>query len=692
MPGEAAFTLDSVVRFIADEKSIQTVNNAISQLKHAARTALGAIGVGFSLRELNRMSEEFRSIQNSMKAVFGTSEELQDVQEKIKETTRDVRGEYDKIASNVTDLVKNNRRVFDIDTANRFTDIMYKLTKMSGGNNSQASAAVQSLSSAMRNGKIDRGAIDQLINNVPQAIKVLTSYYGVSQERLRSMAQAGLIRSAQIRDAFLQAGQDVDEAFKDVQLNITDVLGSFRSEFMAFIGETDEMLGISKALAKIIQQGLDMAMKGLQRVRSGLLWLSDKLGGMENVLKLLAILAGSFFVAFHFKEIISGLKNVLGLFSALGLKGMALVAVIALIALLIDDFYHFMKGDKKSFFGDLFDAKGIDADEIRKKVFGAIEQIATDAKAVWEEVQYAVEQLGDVIGAVFSGIKTWWENGGGDGVAESVTVFKNAIIDAWQAIKDWWDANGDATLETLTEFGENIGKAFEGALGVISSLFSLIVHILSGDEEKSEEDLQRIVEQLGLFLTGVLDAVFGEGFTADALDWGEDLITNFVDGIKNGWQNVKDFLKAVSNDIKRAFGIEVEEEIDIPEPKNPEERLEEIKDELDDRTHLEKGLDILTGRNRHYMDEIDKRAAEILKQEINDADMALRRNNAQAASQRQAERIANNNQKYSTTEINFTQNNEYHGDAASQKNVANNVSKATETGIEKMTHALDNAY
>jgi hypothetical protein len=464
---------------------------------------------------------------------------------------------------------------------------------------------------------------------------------------------------------------------------------------MAFIGETDEMLGISKALAKIIQQGLDMAMKGLQRVRSGLLWLSDKLGGMENVLKLLAILAGSFFVAFHFKDIISGLKNVLGLFSALGLKGMALVAIIALIALLIDDFYHFMKGDKKSFFGDLFDAKGIDADEIRKKVFGAIEQIATDAKAVWEEVQYAVEQLGEVIGAVFSGIKTWWENGGGDGVAESVTVFKNAIIDAWQAIKDWWDANGETTLATLTKFGENIGKAFEGALGVISSLFSLIVHILSGDEEKSEADLQRIVEQLGLFLTGLLDAIFGEGFTADALDWGEDLITNFVDGIKNGWQNVKDFLNAVSNDIKRAFGIEVEEEIDVSPKANPADRLEEIKDELDDRTPLEKGLDILTGRNRHYMDEIDKRAAEVLKQEmqdIYDAGLVLRRNNTQAASLRQAERIANNNQKYSTTEINFTQNNEYHGDAASQKNVANNVSKATETGIEKMTHALDNAY
>lgn len=734
MPSNAAFSLDTAVRFFADEQSIAKVNQSISQLKSYARAALGAIGIGFSLKELNRMSEEYRSLKNSMHAVFGETEDLQKVQEKIKDTARDVRGEYDKIAQDVTTLVKNNRRVFDVDTANRFTDIMYKLTKLSGGNNSEASAAVQSLSSAMKNGKIDRGAIDQLINNVPQAIKVLTSYYGVSQERLRSMAQAGLIRSAQIRDAFLQAGEDVDKAFENVQLNITDVIGSFRSEFMAFIGETDEMLGITKEVTKLLSRLFELIMKGLDKARSGLIWLSDKLGGMENVLKLLVILAGSLFVAFHFKDIIRGLTAITNLFSVANLKVLALVAAIALVALLIDDFYHFMKGDKRSFFGDLFDAKGLDSDEIKKKVYGVFEDIAKDAKAVWKEVQWAVEQLGSIIESVFSGIKTWWEEGGGDGVAESITVFKDAIIDAWQAIKDWWDANGEKTLKTLTEFGESIGKAFEGALGVISSLFSLIVHILTGDEEKAEEDLQRVLEQLGLFLNGLFDAIFGKGFTDDALELGRSWIDNFREGLESGFNNIKEFLASVPREIKKAFGIPVEEEkknveelaskYEIVEQnkgmrnnsaanlmnaghENDPKTLEELENAISDaqkKVEKKEGWNVtqqlldLFFNNKEY-----KKIKEAIQSEaIQDVLNSMSRVNIASITRdmdadnpllEEINKYLYDNSNTNNNQYNdITINQEFNGDAASEKNVAQNVGKAMDTSLDQMERAIGFGY
>ena len=558
MPGNSnsAFNLDTAVRFFVDEQSIAKVNQSISQLKSYAKAALGAIGLGFSLRELNRMTEEYRSLKNSMTAIFGATEDMQEVQEKIKKTAQDVRGEYDKIAENVTTLVKNNRRVFDVDTANRFTDVMYKLTKLSGGDNNDASAAVQSLSSAMRNGKIDRGAIDQLINNVPQAIKVLTSYYGVSQERLRSMAQAGLIRSAQIRDAFLQAGEDVDEAFKNVQLNITDVIGSFRSQFRQFIGETDEMLGITKTLAKYLQQGLDLLMKGLEKARSGLLYLSDKLGGMENVLKLLIILAGAFFVAFHFKEIISGIKTISSLFSLTTLKVMALVAAIALVAILLDDLYHFMKGDKKTLLGEILDAKGFDTNEIRKQIFGTIEDIVGDLKTIWDEASYAVKQFGRIIQRIFKGIKRWWDSGGAEDVSESIKKFKNACLRAWQALKDWWDENGDELLQNFEEFGQTLGEAFGALLAVIADIFSLIVDLFTEDGENAEKDLDDLIHRLGELLEKLLDLVFGRGFTKNAFEWGHNFIEEFIKGLKQGWQEFGEkYFDFLPESVKEKLGF-----------------------------------------------------------------------------------------------------------------------------------------
>ena len=556
MPGNSAFTLDTMVRFIADEQSIAAVNRSISTIKNFARTALGAIGVGFSLRELNRMTESYRSMKNEMAAVFGSTEELAAVQEKVKKTARDVSGEYEKIAENVTDLVKNNKRVFDVDTANRFTDVMWKLTKMSGGNNATASAAVQSLSSAMRNGKIDRGAIDQLINNVPQAVKVLTSYYGVTQEKLRSMAQAGLIRSAQIRDAFLQAGEDIDKAFGDTQMNITDVLSSFRSEFTAFIGETDEMLGITKTLSKILKDGLDFLMKGMQKARSGLLWLSDKLGGMENVLKLLAILAGSFFVALHLKDIIAGLTNILGIFTKLGLKGLALVAVIALIALMIDDLVHFIKGDKKTFLGDLLDFKGIDKDGAKDKILGTLETIKKNAERILEEIQIPIKNLIFLVRRFFGGIKRWWDEGGAEDVQASLEKFKDAAIRAWDALKQWMDENMPGLLEMAEEFGQTFGEAFEAALGVLADIFSLLVDLLTEDSENAEKDLQDLTEHLGALLKSLLDLVFGRGFTDNAFDWGHNFIEEFVRGLREGWSEFGEkYFDFLPDDVKKKLGF-----------------------------------------------------------------------------------------------------------------------------------------
>lgn len=727
MPGQAEFSLETAMRFFIDEKSVEAVNRGINQIKSMARTALGAIGIGLSFRSLNQMAEQYKSINLSLQSVLGANDNLKDVQEKIKLTARDVRGEYDKIAENVKTLVQNNKRVFDINTATRFTDIMYKLTKMSGGNNSQASAAVQSLSSAMRNGKIDRGAIDNLINNVPQAIKVLTAYYGVSQERLRSMAQAGLIRSAQIRDAFMQAGVEVDKAFENVDMNITDVLSSFRSEFMAFIGETDEMLGITKTLAKYLKQILDMAMTGLQKARSGLLWLSDKLGGMENVLKLLAILAGSFYVAFHFKDIISGLSNIIKLFSTLGLKGMALIAIIALIAIMIDDIIHFMKGDKKTLLGQILDENGIDTDGVRKKINDTIDGIKNTIKDAWEaisgwtkehwpEIQktivttiktiaHVASEISKVVRGFFSGIKKWWDEGGAEQVVESVERFKDSCIKAINALKEWWDQNGDSVIQMFTDLGESLGKAFGATLELLTNLFALIVDLLTMDLDSAKDDLSRIIENLGDLIGSLLDAIFGKGFAEDAKKWGSDFISAFWEGIQERWQTVKDFLMAVPNAIKKQFGIPVEEAINEADdarkkrgPRDKEELLatvEENASEVDDRNLVERFFGLFAPDRQRLNNEINYEVLSKTIKEMGAADIAHLMQSMDKADPLTAtvQKLVDKWHPSYTYNQTFNQNNTFEGGSMEdQKKTRNNIDKANDGLLDRMSRDIAFSY
>ena len=51
-----------------DKQSEQAVENSIQDLKNMATKALGAIGIGFSLVQLNTVVEEFSRIKNQIRS------------------------------------------------------------------------------------------------------------------------------------------------------------------------------------------------------------------------------------------------------------------------------------------------------------------------------------------------------------------------------------------------------------------------------------------------------------------------------------------------------------------------------------------------------------------------------------------------------------------------------------------------
>ena len=91
-----------------------------------------------------------------------------------------------------------------------------------------------------------------------------------------------------------------------------------------------------------------MAMGTLDRFRNGVVWLTDKLGGTENVMKLLGIVAGVVFGGKALNGLMAFIKGFQGLDKAAlaaKLKMLAIVAVIVMIALLVEDFINFIRGN-----------------------------------------------------------------------------------------------------------------------------------------------------------------------------------------------------------------------------------------------------------------------------------------------------------------------------------------------------------
>lgn len=472
------FTLESMVRFLVDPRSVQQVNNTVNEIKRFAGRALGAIGIGISLKSLNDTVEQMRSINLALESAVGQFGDMDDIQKKILDSSKDVLGNYEDMAKNVSDLVKNNKSLFDVERATRFSEIMTKLTKLSGGSSADASSLISGLASDMRMGKLSSGGLEQLFAKAPQAIKILTDYYGVSERKLRMMAQAGMLKAKDIQKAFTQAGESVDEAFSNLPPKISDVLASTRSELKYFIAETDEMFGITQKFAEFLQKGFGFLMRGLEKLRSGVLFFTQKLGGMQNVLKLIGVVLASFKIA----QLISSFNGLLDIFNKIGIKGMFIVGVIALILLAAEDFVSFLQG-KDSLIGRVLEKAGINSDEVREKILDLFGRVKEIRKWLESNIPKALSLIGKITSSV------------GDFVSKFAGNAWTNIKRVAGAVKEFFDGFMNSPAPgAIRNLAKRLGDFFETVVSV------------------SVDTFQKVTEAVGKFLDKFLTFELGESF------------------------------------------------------------------------------------------------------------------------------------------------------------------------------------
>lgn len=253
-------------------------------------------------------------------------------------------------------------------------------------------------------------------------------------------------------------------------------------------------------LSQTLSKGMK---KGSQAVRT----VVDRLGGAENAFKILSIAAGAFLLVMSWRKVLSGAKAFVGMLSGIGklfgmanLKVLGVVAVITLLALIVEDFIHFLKGND-SVIGTLFDKAGIGAENARQAVFNAWNKIKNFSVAIWNWLRSTAAQvflaLADVIKRHMSSIsdsasKIWngimtilsviWDNI--SGLAKAVFGGLLSFFDGWQLnLESVFEAiisAVDAVLRVFASIGDWISNhkglmdAFVIVLGSIAAAFGIV--------------------------------------------------------------------------------------------------------------------------------------------------------------------------------------------------------------------------
>ena len=596
-----------------DQASEQKVEGSIKSLKSMASKVLGAVGITLSVA----------GIKSAIDGCVEVASSVEEMQNKFDVVFGDMRDEVDKWAQEYSDAIgrnKNDIKTYLADQQNLL--VGFGMTRQAGAEMAEqmTSLALDLASFGNMDETASVNAMTKAVMGESEAAKTLGAVLNDST-RAQAMATLGLkgtydkldqLTKMQVNyQAILQQSPD---AIGDCQRSL-DSYESTKKRYIAKLKEIKTIVG--QFFLPTYQKILSIGAKGLTMIRDWLQKLTDltdKLGGSQRVLSVLAAAFTAMLVAMNLKKIGAAINGFTKLARAIGLghgKALAFFAVFLLLALVIEDFISFMRGDK-SLLGTMLERAGIDCEKLRQNIVG-----------VWTKIKQAIGYIGEgvrnVVVPIFEGIRT--------AAVVAFEEIQKAVAKVAPGIAQFFKelSSGKVDKKKWTDIGESIGRIAVGVVAVIaavkgiSAIFGVITTVISvvkavisviklafvvvksiitvikvvgavisvlasafgpvilaiaaaiaigvllwKNWDKIREAAGNLLEGIKATIGNVRDAIVS-GFQAaidwitslpaEALKWGSDIIDGIVSGIQSAVGRVGEAVKGVADKIKSFLGF-----------------------------------------------------------------------------------------------------------------------------------------
>lgn len=444
--------------------SAEKVKSTYQQIVGTMGKIAGMLGLGFSLVQLKQISEEFNGINDRIRDATRGMGEQSAIQQQILQAANASRTSYGDTAKFVGNLVQENKELFgSVEEAANYAQLTSKLFKAAGKSNEETAALQEAINKSFAKGKVDSETISQLLENAPEAVKLLEKELGVGKERFEEMASQGQISLSALKNAIVNNADTINASFNELDMNLSDALLNIRNQWGLWVDKVNSQYGLTKKLSAFLVNFFSKLLGWLDKAVAFIDKIADKVGGMENLLKLLAMAAGSIWLALNASKILGFFKSLGGLLTMANLKTLALVAVIMLIALAIDDLIHFMRGDA-SVIGEFLEEMGIDADAVRETIGGVISFLGSLISTIADLLGKGLEKLGEFF--AWSTEKVWQAGGK---VGKTIRSVMDWFGNLKEKAKDLIDTIANSPLGKLIGgVGNAIGKGWDYVSGLFS--------------------------------------------------------------------------------------------------------------------------------------------------------------------------------------------------------------------------------
>ena len=648
--------------FEVDKKSEKDAESSIKGLKSLASKLLGAIGIVFSVKGLSDLAQaaaDVEALQSQFSQVFGeiesdASDHLESIADDTGVLVNRMKGSFVQIAAfskttgatqeealNLADrgmkAVADSAAFYD----RSLEDATESLQSFLKGNYENDAALGLSCTETTRNaaanelyGKSFKDLSEYqkqltLLKMVEDANKASGALGQAAREsdtwtnQLGNLKQSLIDLKAATGSTFLKPAVFVLKLLTRLTQGATKAVQSLTAENGLLTRATERYHALVKLLQPAIDRMTSVMSRGFTKGVEVTKEIVERLGGIDNVMQILAITAAAFFLVMNWSKIITGAKMFMQLIAGIGkifslanLKILAIVGAIVVLTLIVEDFINFLLGNN-SVIGTFFDKAGIGADNARQAVFDAFGKIKEFLIPVWDAIFEALSAvwnalyetgrvvfygISKVIEVVFGWIQIFWNSWGSQilawfnvlwgslggilngfleiikGVANFIaSVFTGDWQGAWEAIKQIFLAVLAVIVNFAAAVWETIKLLFSMGLSAISAVWNSVWGAISsffmGIWNGIVSFLDGIWNNIVAGVTGAVSTVkttIVEGLTAainwikslpeSAVKWGSDIIDGIVKGIKGAIGKVGDAVKGIAEKITSFLHFSVPDE------------------------------------------------------------------------------------------------------------------------------------
>ena len=614
-----------------DNASVKKAEGSIKGISNMAKKLLGAITVYFSVQGLSNLAQaaaDAEALESQFTQVFGDMEKeatksLKAVADEAGAMTNRMKGSFTQLAAFTKTTGASEAEALEVasrgmkaasDSAafydRSLEDVTNSLQSFLKGNYENDAALGLSCTEVTRNaaanelyGKSFKDLSEYqkqltLLKMVEDANKASGAVGQAAREsdtwtnQLGNLKQSITDLKAAAGSTFLKPAIVVLKMLTSLTQKATRAVKTLTAENGLLTKATERYHALVKRLQPAVTRMTQAMSKGLGKAKDVMSNVVTKLGGIDNVIKILAVSVGALITALKWSSIINGLSKVKQLISGIGklfsfgtFKIVAIAVVIAALFLIVEDFIHFLSGND-SMIGAFFDKAGIGSENARKAIFDAWKKIKAFLLNVWNWIKNTAilvfttvkdviaKHMGSILDSVskiWNGIKTLlsvvWENISGlakivfggllsffgdwnlslEGIFDAIVSAVDGVLAVFGKVGDWISEHKGLMDVLVTVLGSmaaafGIVKGAVAAYNIIAGICATVSSVLAGGFG--------IASAAGGVLAGVIAFITSPMTIAIAIIGA--LIAAGVLLYKN-WETVKEFAISIWNAIVGVF-------------------------------------------------------------------------------------------------------------------------------------------